>query len=83
MVRVTSPDGSVTLVEPRIVGDSITGTRTGPRRVVTTVPIDQVRTIEIAELDANKTVPALIGIPFLVFAVPGILMLACCMDGAP
>jgi len=83
LVRVTSPDGSVTLRDPRMVGDSITGTLPGPRRMVTAVPVDQVRTIEVGQLDANKTVPVLIGIPFLVLALPGILYLACCADGAP
>ena len=83
VVRVTSPEGRVTLAGPRIEGDSITGTLPGPRRVVAAIPVDRVRTIEVRALDANKTVPALIGIPFLVFAMPGILYLACCAGGAP
>jgi hypothetical protein len=82
-VRVTVPDGSVTLVEPRISGDSISGIRPGPRRHVESVPLDQVRAIEVKQSQPARTAAAVIAIPFAAYFMTAITYVACCLDGAP
>lgn len=83
VVRVTGPDGSVTLFEPRISGDSIAGTRPGPRRRPESVPLDRVRTIEVSEGHSARTAAAVIALPFAAYFVTAITYVACCLDGAP
>jgi hypothetical protein len=83
VVRVTGPDGSVTLVEPRISGDSIAGTRPGPRRRIESVPLDRVRTIEVGRSQPARTAAAVIAIPFAAYFMTAITYVACCLDGAP
>jgi hypothetical protein len=82
VVRVTGPDGSVTLVEPRISGDSIAGTLPGPRRRPESVPLDRVRTIEVVQRHPGRTA-AVIAIPFAASFASAIAFIACCLDGAP
>jgi hypothetical protein len=83
LVRVTGPDGSVTLVEPRVAGDSIAGTLPGPRRRVQSVALDRVRTIEVSEGTSGTTIAAVVAIPFAVYFAMAITYVACCLDGAP
>jgi len=82
LVRVTGPDGRVTMHEPRVSGDSISG-RLRRQGSETSVPLDEVRRIEVRALDEASTVGAVIAVPFLIYAVPAILYISCCLDGAP
>ncbi|MGE0160487.1 MAG: hypothetical protein AB7T31_13835 [Gemmatimonadales bacterium] len=82
-VRLTGTEAqAVVILDPRVTGDSISGTTGWRRRTPTSVPIDDVRRIEVREPSPSRTA-GLIGLPLLTSLVSAVLYLACCMDGAP
>jgi hypothetical protein len=82
-IRVTAEGLVADVAWPEIEGDSITGRGYGMRGANVTVPLDDVRSIEVRRVSSGKTVGAMVGIPFLAYIGSALVYIACCLHGAP
>ena len=85
-IRLTRLDGSrVELTNPRIVGDSIVGTRPGWRGFVDgpAVALDDIRIVETREIDDGKTTALVVGLGIAGLAVAAVVAAAAQDDPPP